>query len=66
VLAYTNGNAAYVPTADAFYLNGYEVHGAQHRYGSPYLSPESDEMIKEKALSVLNALYTQYERKRID
>lgn len=58
VLAYTNGNAAYVPTAEAFYLNGYEVHGAQHRYGTPYLTPESDKLIKEKSISKLKEVYT--------
>lgn len=57
VLAYTNGSASYIPTADAFYLNGYEVNGAQHRYGQPYLTPESEELIKKAALRVLNKVY---------
>ena len=60
VLAYTNGNAAYVPTAEAFYLNGYEIHGAQHRYGTPYLTPETDEIIKERSISKLKELYDNF------
>jgi hypothetical protein len=60
VLAYTNGSASYIPTADAFYLNGYEVHGAQHRYGRPYLTPECEALIKKSAIRELNRLYRKY------
>ncbi len=66
VLAYTNGNASYIPTAEAFYLNGYEVHGAQHRYGTPYLTPESDALIKEKSQTLLNEIYQQMANKSLE
>jgi len=57
VLAYTNGSASYIPTAEAFYLNGYEIHGAQHRYAQPYLTPEIEDLIKEKGMAMLRELY---------
>jgi len=60
VFAYTNGSESYIPTAEAIYLNGYEIHGAQHRYARPYLSPEIEQIIKVKSLDVLNDLYTKY------
>ena len=60
VFAYTNGSESYIPTAEATYLNGYEIHGAQHRYARPYLTPEVDEIIKIEALQVLNSLYNRF------
>jgi hypothetical protein len=60
VFAYTNGCASYIPTAEAFYLNGYEIHGAQHRYAQPYLTPECDEMIRRESTGILNDLFEKY------
>ncbi len=57
VLAYTNGSASYIPTAEAFYLNGYEIHGAQHRYAQPYLNPEVEDLIKKTGMEILNEIY---------
>lgn len=60
VFAYTNGSESYIPTADATYLNGYEIHGAQHRYARPYLAPEVDDMIRSNVADVLEKLFDQY------
>ena len=57
VLAYTNGSASYIPTADALYLNGYEIHGAQHRYAQPYLVPEIEDLIKKTGMQMLEENY---------
>ena len=57
VLAYTNGSASYIPTAEAFYLNGYEIHGAQHRYAQPYLTPKVEDLIKETGMAMLRELH---------
>ena len=57
VLAYSNGCASYVPTAEAFFFGGYEVFGAQQRYTMPYLKPDSEERIKTACKSLLNDFY---------
>lgn len=43
--AYTNGCNGYIPTAEAFYLGGYEVEGAPKLFGVPRLQPASETLV---------------------
>ncbi|MBD3374803.1 hypothetical protein GF406_07210 [candidate division KSB1 bacterium] len=61
VLAYSNGCASYVPTAEAFFFGGYEVFGAQQRYTMPYLKPDSEDKIKDACDELLNTLFEKIE-----
>ncbi len=61
VLAYTNGCNTYIPTAEAFYLGGYEPEYAQIVYGQPFLSPEIDGIIKKKSMLLLDELWQKYQ-----
>ena len=61
VLGYTNGCSSYIPSAEAFYLGGYEPGFAQIVYGQPYLSPEIDGIIKKESMSLLSELWQQYQ-----
>jgi neutral ceramidase len=61
VLGFTNGDRAYIPSAEAFYLGGYEPFGAQQVYGQPYLTPECDKLIKAKSMELLNELWKKYQ-----
>jgi len=45
VFGYANGCNGYVPTAEAFYLGGYEVDGAPKLFGLPRLHPDSEQII---------------------
>lgn len=47
VFGYTNGCNGYVPTAEAFYLGGYEVDGASKLFGLPRLLPDCESIIHE-------------------
>lgn len=57
VLGYTNGVKSYIPSAEAFFLNGYEPVGAQIVYGQPYLTPACDKIIKTESMELLNELW---------
>jgi len=46
VFGYTNACLGYMPTADAYYLGGYEAHGAHKLFGLPRLDPKSESVIK--------------------
>jgi hypothetical protein len=56
VLAYTNGNIGYVPTAAAFPEGGYEVDGAIRYYGDTMLTPDCERLVIEAAGRMLAAL----------
>ena len=60
VLGFTNGTKSYVPSAEAFFLGGYEPRTAQIRYGWPHLSPECDKIIKAESMNLLNELWERY------
>lgn len=60
VFGYTNGCTGYLPTADAYYLGGYEAHGAHKLFGLPRLRPESDAIIKATCRAVLDDLQRTY------
>ncbi|MEM9955621.1 MAG: neutral/alkaline non-lysosomal ceramidase N-terminal domain-containing protein [Chloroflexota bacterium] len=45
VFGYTNGCNGYIPTAEAFYLGGYEVDGAPKLFGLPRLLPDCEQVI---------------------
>jgi hypothetical protein len=57
VLAYSNGVADYVPTAEAFLAGGYEVSTAPKLYGWPNLSPCCEEHVMRAATGVIDALW---------
>ena len=57
VFGYTNGCESYVPTADAYYLLGYESVGAQRLFGVPRLLPDCERKVKETSLEVLSELW---------
>jgi hypothetical protein len=54
VFGYTNGCNGYVPTAEAFYLGGYEVEGAAKVFGQPRLLPVCENMVKAVMTSVFD------------
>lgn len=56
VLAYTNGNIGYVPTADAFPKGGYEVDTAIKYYGTTMLTPDCEEIVVGGACELLSEL----------
>jgi neutral ceramidase len=56
VLAYTNGNIGYVPTADAFPQGGYEVDTAIKYYGTTMLTPDCEGIIVGGACELLAEL----------
>ncbi len=60
VLGYTDGCRSYIPSAEAFYLGGYEPGYAQVAYGQPYLRPVCEEIIKKKSLELLADLWNRY------
>lgn len=57
VLGYTGGSESYIPSAEAFFLGGYETGYAQQAYGQPFLTPACDKIIKTESLKLLNELY---------
>ncbi|MEM7028728.1 MAG: neutral/alkaline non-lysosomal ceramidase N-terminal domain-containing protein [Chloroflexota bacterium] len=57
VFGYTNGCESYVPTADAYYLQGYESYGAQRLFGVPRLLPSCEQKIKAACLDILAELW---------
>ena len=63
VLGYTNGSESYIPSAEAFFLGGYETGYAQQAYGQPFLTPACDKIIKTESLKLLNELYKKYSDK---
>ncbi len=58
VMAYTNGNPGYIPTAAAYEQGGYEVEYAYRFYGGGYtmITPESERLILDAADRVLKRL----------
>jgi len=56
VLAYTNGNIGYVPTAEAFPQGGYEVDSAIKYYGTTMLTPACEAIIVREACALLRAV----------
>ncbi len=60
VLAYANGSKSYIPSAESFYLGGYETTYAQQCYNQPFLKPEIDGIIKRESISLLNDLWNKY------
>ena len=59
VFGYTNGCESYLPTADAYYLQGYESFGAQRLYGVPRLLPDCEQRVKQASLAILSELWRQ-------
>jgi neutral ceramidase len=61
VLGFTNGVRGYIPSAEAFFLGGYEPLGAQQVYGQPYLlMPACEKVIKTQSMELLNKLWKKY------
>ncbi len=58
VMAYTNGNPGYIPTAAAYPQGGYEVEGAYRFYGGGYtmITPDSERLILDATDRVLTRL----------
>ncbi len=58
VMAYTNGNPGYIPTAAAHEFGGYEVTGAYRFYNGGYmpLKPEAERIILDAADRVLSTI----------
>ena len=56
VFGYTNGCNGYVPTAEAFYLGGYEVDGAPKLFGLPRLLPDCEHIIRE----IINDIFNEF------
>ena len=60
VLGVTNGDCGYIPSAEAFYLGGYEPGTSVQVCGLPYLTPACDKIVKTKSLELLNELWKKY------
>lgn len=56
VLAYSNGCIGYVPTAEAHQSGGYEVTNAYQLYGTRMIAPESERLITDAAVRLLQRL----------
>ncbi len=58
VMAYTNGNPGYIPTAAAYPQGGYEVENAYRFYGGGYtmITPDSERLILDASDRVLRRL----------
>ncbi|MEI6502322.1 MAG: hypothetical protein WCP21_15010 [Armatimonadota bacterium] len=56
-MAYTNGNIGYIPDAQAYPDGGYEVEHAIRFYGDTMLTPESEKLILDSALGLLQQLH---------
>ena len=56
VLAYTNGNIGYFPTASAYPEGGYEVEAAYKYYGTLMHRPESEGQVLASARQLLDGL----------
>jgi hypothetical protein len=56
VFGYTNGSNAYLPTAEAFYLGGYEAFGANKLFGLPPLTPACERLVLAAARDLLGDL----------
>jgi len=54
VAGYTNGCNGYIPTAEAFYLGGYEVDGTPKLFGLPRLHPNSEQIIYANVKEIFN------------
>jgi neutral ceramidase len=57
VMGCTNGDKGYVPSAEAFYLGGYEPGTSVQVCGLPYLTPACDKIVKTKSMELLNELW---------
>lgn len=60
VFGYANACSSYIPTADAYYLGGYESHGAHKLFGLPRLLPQSEQILKTACLNLLAELRSRY------
>ena len=56
VLGYTNGCIGYVPDEEASPDGGYEVSSAYRYYGTLMIKPESDRMIRDAAVGILEEM----------
>ncbi|MBI4531197.1 MAG: neutral/alkaline non-lysosomal ceramidase N-terminal domain-containing protein, partial [Candidatus Latescibacteria bacterium] len=56
VLGYSNGCIGYIPTEEAYAEGGYEVDSAYRYYGTLMIAMESDRMIREAAMDLLQEL----------
>jgi len=56
VLGYTNGCIGYVPDEESYPDGGYEVSGAYRYYGTLMIKPESDRMIRDAAVEILEEM----------
>ena len=56
VLAYTNGCIGYVPDEKSYPDGGYEVSSAYRYYGTLMIKPESDRMIRDSAVAILEEM----------
>jgi hypothetical protein len=53
VFGYANGSNAYLPTAEAFYLGGYEAFGANKLFGLPPLTADCERLVIDAARDLL-------------
>jgi neutral ceramidase len=56
-IAHTNGSIGYVPTADQVPLGGYEIKNARARKYGIYIAPDSDRVLIEGSLAVLQECF---------
>lgn len=56
VLGYTNGCIGYVPDEESYPDGGYEVSSAYRYYGTLMIKPESDRMIRDAAVQILEEM----------
>jgi hypothetical protein len=59
VLGYSNGCIGYIPTEEAYAEGGYEVDSAYRYYGTLMIAAESDRMIREAGMSLLQGLWEE-------